>query len=254
MLLPHRLPAGLMGKSHKHTRGQLICPQYGRLRIKACKKEWVVSRLQALWIPSGVVHSVETLDDLFVYNVYVDTKTVVGLPKHCKIIFVSPLLHELLNYCLTLHPKNKFSPEFIRILRVIIDQILIADDLGIYLPILKDTRIKTITEQLLNQPDDNKKLGEWAVITHSSERNLARLFIRETGLTFSQWRQHLRVIVAISHLGEGVPVLTVSLDMGYASQSAFISMFKKVTGCTPSAFIQRGALGKITKITPPKIM
>jgi len=97
-----------------------------------------------------------------------------------------------------------------------------------------------ITDHLMENPDDNRGLEDWSKTAHASTRTLARLFVSETGLTFRQWRQHLRIAEAITRLSEGHSVLNVSMDLGYASQSAFTTMFRKLMGRTPSAFHPKG--------------
>ena len=91
----------------------------------------------------------------------------------------------------------------------------------------------------MDRPDDNRGLDDWAVVTNTSARTLARLFVQHTGLTFGQWRQRLRIMEALTRLGDGQSVLAVSLDLGYASQSAFTTMFRKVVGRPPSDFCAR---------------
>jgi len=241
LLLPHHLPGGLEGEPHRHDRGQLIYPQKGRFRLWAGDRIWTGSRQQAMWVPPGILHSVKTLDDMFVHNVYVNTDLVPGFPDHCKIIQVSPLLRELLAYGLTLPRTYEHVTEHVRTMLAITDQIRLADDLvDIHLPVPQDRRLKVITDHLMENPDDNRCLEEWAKTAHASTRTLARLFVSETGMTFRQWRQHLRIAEAITRLSEGHSVLTVSMDLGYASQSAFTTMFRKLVGRTPSDFHPKG--------------
>lgn len=62
-----------------------------------------------------------------------------------------------------------------------------------------------------------------------SERNLARLIVKETGLSFRQWRQQLQLIMALQGLVKGDTVQKVA-HTGYDSTTAFITMFKKGLG------------------------
>jgi AraC-like DNA-binding protein len=65
---------------------------------------------------------------------------------------------------------------------------------------------------------------------------LTRLFIKETEMTFRQWRQQARLIEALKLLAKGTSVKEVAFDVGYESVSAFIYMFKKSLGSTPGNF------------------
>jgi len=61
-------------------------------------------------------------------------------------------------------------------------------------------------------------------------------------MTFVEWRHKLRLLNAIERLAQGQSVTQVALDLGYLSISAFIAMFRRRLGVTPSYFIQRAAL------------
>jgi AraC-like DNA-binding protein len=55
-------------------------------------------------------------------------------------------------------------------------------------------------------------------------------------MPFNQWRQRLRLIQALRLLANGESVTSVALESGYDSTSAFIAMFKKEVGTTPSRY------------------
>lgn len=71
----------------------------------------------------------------------------------------------------------------------------------------------------------------------SIRRNLARLIVKETGLSFRQWRQQLQLIMALQGLVKGDTVQKVAHTLGYDSTTAFITMFKKGLGQTPGRYI-----------------
>lgn len=65
---------------------------------------------------------------------------------------------------------------------------------------------------------------------------VARLFSRDTGLTFTQWRQQLRLLKALQALSLGESVTQVALAVGYQDVSAFIQVFKDAFGDTPARY------------------
>ena len=85
-----------------------------------------------------------------------------------------------------------------------------------------DRRLRPIAAELLKnglRPVDRgmgRRVG-------ASGRTLARLFIAETGLSFTRWRTQCRLLLARARLAEGESVTTVAHAMGYASDSAFIA-------------------------------
>ncbi len=49
-------------------------------------------------------------------------------------------------------------------------------------------------------PGNAHTLAQWAERVFVSERILARQFMRETGISFGEWRQRLRFLAAIEQL------------------------------------------------------
>ena len=85
-------------------------------------------------------------------------------------------------------------------------------------------------------PEQELCAAEWGAGTGVSARTVQRLFRRETGLTFGQWRQQARLLFALQRLARGDRIIDVALDSGYASQSAFAAMFRRHFGEPPSSF------------------
>jgi AraC-like DNA-binding protein len=78
-------------------------------------------------------------------------------------------------------------------------------------------------------------IDDWAVALHMSRRAFTRLFRQETGMSLSAWRQQAIVVVALSRLLSGEEMVTaVAMDYGYSNSGAFSSMFRRVTGATPT--------------------
>ena len=67
--------------------------------------------------------------------------------------------------------------------------------------------------------------------------------VQETGLTFGRWRQQLHLVVALRELASGTSVQRVAAILGYESVNAFITMFRKAVGSTPSRYLP-GANGR----------
>ncbi len=60
--------------------------------------------------------------------------------------------------------------------------------------------------------------------------------IEEIGLSFSRWRRQLHLVIALRELAGGATVQKVAGDLGYESTTAFIVMFRKALGTTPSRY------------------
>ena len=55
-------------------------------------------------------------------------------------------------------------------------------------------------------------------------------------MSFRQWRQQARLVEALGHLANGVPIARVAEKLGYRSASAFTAMFKRVLGMEPRRY------------------
>ncbi len=231
-------PSGHLIPQHQHSRSQFLYASSGVMTVKTNRGMWVVPPLRAVWVPATTLHEIEVSGHLSMRTLYIDPAVFSGPSTECCVIAVTPLLRELILYALTLPQIYPEGGAEERLLTVILDQISSVDMASLELPIPEDQRIKKIYDLLSATPDDNRTLDEWGKIIGATGRTLARHFRRETGMSFGQWRQQVRILEALRRLGMNEPVTTVAIDLGYDSPSAFISMFKKTLGQTPGRYFK----------------
>jgi AraC-like DNA-binding protein len=128
---------------------------------------------------------------------------------------------------------------------IIIDLIEFRETVPLDLPIPRDPRLRNIFARLSEVPSDGRTIEQWGAHVGATGRTLSRLFRAETGMSFHQWRQQLRLLEATRLLGRGEPVTNISLDVGYSSLSAFVSAFRKALGVTPGRYFRSD------NMTPP---
>jgi AraC-like DNA-binding protein len=174
-------------------------------------------------------------------SLYIHPDSVAGLPSVCRVVEVTPLLRELIARLVT--PSTRSQDQVARLMAVLVDEVVMLESPPLHLPAPKDGRLRSITNALLDDPADARGLGEWSKMVGASERTLARLFLKETGMGFREWRQRLRMLTAIERLAAAADVTSVALDLGYGSPSAFIAMFKRTLGETPGRFVRREKIG-----------
>jgi len=90
----------------------------------------------------------------------------------------------------------------------------------------------------MKDPSDKRTIEAWARRAGATPRTLARLFLKETRMTFQSWRQQRCLLRALELLGEGESVTEVALSLGYDSVSAFITMFRRNLGQTPGGYFR----------------
>ena len=131
-----------------------------------------------------------------------------------------------------------------RFMGVILDQLERLPQAPLHLPMPRDSRIKRISDVLLEHPDDTRTLEDWGLSCGASSRTLSRLFVSETRLTFGAWRKQVRLLKALELLAANKPVTQVALDLGYESPSAFIAMFRRSLGDSPARYFRRESSAK----------
>ncbi|KAA3629271.1 MAG: AraC family transcriptional regulator [Proteobacteria bacterium] len=221
---------------HTHRRAQLLYASRGVMQVHTPRGIWVVPPQRAVWLPPATEHAVSSPGPLALRNLYFEPGCCAELPAACCVVTVSPLLRELILYAVSLEPLYDEAGAAGRLMQVIVDQIKILPIAPLHLPLPEEPRIRSITLALQHDPADTKSLEEWGHRVGASARTLARLFQRETGYTFGQWRQQVRLLAALEGLAQGQSVAAVAAGLGYEKQSAFIAMFKKALGKTPGRF------------------
>jgi hypothetical protein len=93
-----------------------------------------------------------------------------------------------------------------------------------------------------NYLDPEFKLSNIASITNLPPHHLTYYFNTILKLSFSDWRNKLRIEHAIQLLKEGqshhLTLEAISIKIGFSSQSTFIRAFKLHTGKTPSEYVK----------------
>ena len=221
--------------AHRHRKGQLVFALGGGVTCRVPSGLWMVPPHCGVWIPGGMEHSNIATANARIFFVYIEPDAA-DLPDRCCTLSISPLLRELI-----IELSDRVDGDEAR--GELLTEILLAElprmpVQQFHLPISSEPRLKRIAEALAQDPSDRSTLAEWANRVALSESSLARLVVKETGLTFGRWRQQLHLIVAIRELASGASVQQVSAALGYESVTAFITMFKKALGKPPAKYFR----------------
>jgi AraC-like DNA-binding protein len=234
--MPKEFPADFVIEPHSHERAQLIFATSGTMRVLTGRAMWIVPPQRALWMPAGTVHGIEMLQATSMRTLYLREDAASGMPKECRVLQVSSLVRELIVRATELPLHYDEAGASGHLIALLVAELHESQTLGLQLPMPSSPRLITLCRSLLDNPGDRRTLADWARSTHVSERTLARLFPKETGMSFAAWRQQVRVLEAMGRLGAGQPVTQVALDLGYDSVSAFCAMFRKAAGTSPTRF------------------
>lgn len=221
---------------HRHPRAQFLYAGSGIMRVETHVGCWVVPPVRGVWIPAETDHKVVMLSPVEMRTLYVRPDAAEGLPGHCCLVEVRPLLRALI---LALFEEPLAYDRHGRggqIAALILSELRFLNIPALYLPMPSEPRLLELCRALLVRPGAQETLEALADKHASSSRTLARLFLRETGMSFRQWRQQARLIEALDLLANGVPVALVSERLGYRSASAFAAMFKRALGTEPRRY------------------
>lgn len=223
--------------AHRHDDHQIVYAGSGVLTVTTDAGTWFAPGTRAIWVPAGCVHAHRAHGHLALH--------LLGLPRDTNplgldaptVLAVGPLLRELI-LAYTRGPHDD-TPERLRLRAVLLDQLRASPQQPVQLPAPEDPRLVAVCDVLRRDPADARTLADLAGAAGAGERTLSRLFRRELGMTFPQWRTQLRLYHALRMLADGVPVTAVAHRCGWSSASAFIDAFRRAFGHTPGTHNRR---------------
>jgi AraC-like DNA-binding protein/quercetin dioxygenase-like cupin family protein len=221
---------------HFHPEDQLIFASKGVMTVRTKQGIWVVPPLRAVWIPAKTPHSVAIHGPVSMRTLYFAPKLVRAEAEKCFVMNVSSLLRELILHACKFPKLKKELPVQRRIIEMIADQLETVHSIPLQLPHPTDRRAMRVVHALLAEPGSERTLAALCEDCGASKRTIERRFLAETKMTFSQWRQQLRLLHAMQLLAAGEKVTGAALDAGYSSASAFIVMFRRQLGQTPRRY------------------
>lgn len=222
---------------HHHIKGQLIMPLSGFVKSRIEDAIWMVPRYCAVWIPSETPHSNEIEVSADICMLFVDPD-IEGLPEKTCTLSVSPLLRELVVKLASEEKDYDQQGRVGRLAEVLIDELVSMPTERFEFPIPSEPRLNKLAYWMLEKPNNQTSIKQWAQRLAMSDRTLSRLVKQELGMTFGQWRAQLHVVVVLQKLSQKETVQRISEDLGYESVSAFITFFKKMFGKPPAQYMK----------------
>ena len=231
-------PRGWHVRRHRHRRGQLIYARSGVMHVTTREGIWIVPPQRSLWIPLGMEHEIHMEGSVAVRMLYLDRSSSVLFGSHCKVMAISPLLRELILAAVQAHAQKQ-RERMAMLAPLLLHELQTAEEAALRIPVPSDPRLKNVCQRLLSGSARVETLEQLASQVGASSRTLARLFESQLQMSFVHWRQHVRLARALSQISQGAAIKTVARDAGYASCSAFSSMFHRVLGMTPTEYMKQ---------------
>jgi len=221
---------------HSHRKGQFVVALRGSVICEVSAGFWMVPPHCGVWIPGGIEHGMRVSGDTDLCLLHVEPSAA-PLPERYCTLSITPLLKEMILRLSEMPRSYDEGSATARLVAVLLDEIARMKVERLYFPSSNHPRLRQLADTLLLDPGDRSTAQEWASRLAMSERTLTRLVAQETGMSFGRWRQQLQIIVALKWLHSGMQVQRIAEDLGYQSVSAFITMFRKALGASPSKYM-----------------
>jgi AraC-like DNA-binding protein len=224
-------------KPHSHVEDQLLFAPEGVMTVETSEGIWVVPPLRAVWIPAETAHGVAMSGRVSMRTLYLSPKLCRTIPRRCLVINISSLLRELILHACEFSKLRRRMAAERHVIELILDQLSLVESVPVQLPYPRDLRARKLADLLRANPREQRPLEALSMECGAGKRTMQRLFAEESGMSFSRWRQRARLIHAMQSLAAGQSVTNAAFDAGYSTTSAFISMFRKQLGTTPTRYL-----------------
>jgi len=234
-------PSGYEIAEHKHPAAQFVFASQGVMTVTVSVGTWIVPTNRAVWIPAHESHSIRMTGPVAMRTLYVAPTVSERTPETCCLVSVSPLLRELILDLMSrssLYDRNSLTD---RLIQVALDLIEELPTSPLHLPLPRSRALRRVADEILARPGRRRPIEAWAQLAAMSPRSLMRRFRDECGMSLGRWHKQAVVQEALRRLGRGEAVTTVGLELGYASTSAFIVMFRKMVGTTPGRYFSKSS-------------
>jgi len=223
---------------HSHEVSQLSIPVNGVMNVLVDNNLFIIPPGMAIFIPRNTKHCVQKINDhTIIENIFFTDIYKNYLPKAGRSFYLSPLATTVISKICTFGINEFGSKKVINLISVLLDELDQKSMLNYSLKIPKSPALFKIYELFIESIDYLPSLTDAAKLINVSNRTLQRMFEHELGISFVLWKQQLVFIKSLELLMKGQSTTITAYKLGYSSDSAFITMFKKMSGGKlPSSF------------------
>ncbi|HBE9082877.1 AraC family transcriptional regulator [Serratia fonticola] len=217
---------------HSHPLGQFVLVNHGVLYGHTPEQHWLLKPGMAVWIPPNTIHWGRAYNRVDLTVFYITPELCYAPTSQIKLLDSSLLIVAL---CERLAAAKQPLTEARRnsMLQMLFEEIEEQPDSNLSLPLPKDSRLKKVTCSLIDNPAQRRSLSEWGCLVGATERTLARLFLKETGMRYTEWHNRLLLAVAWQGLAKGLSNGQISAMLGFSSGDSFGHWFRRVAANCP---------------------
>ncbi|WP_353346894.1 helix-turn-helix transcriptional regulator [Aquicoccus sp. SU-CL01552] len=208
----------------------------GMMRVEIGEDHWFIPDRHGIWITPGDRHLLLTVSPIELQAFYIHPRQAIlaSMPKQPTVVRATPLMRGIARRLAPSAVDALSRPERRRLAWVALDEMARLERSDLRLPGGRDPRVTAAVTHLLARPQEARSLARLADRIGTSERSLSRLFRTETGLSWQEWRDRMRFMLALEGLQEGMSSTALAARLGYSNPSAFVAAFRRRAGMPPS--------------------
>lgn len=208
----------------------------GVINVETGKAQWTVTPGSVGWTPKDCTHKVKFFTSVQVYVLNLEYSEAEGFPNEPRVSGMNTFLETLLQRTVECD-RSSYPQSYIdHLVALLAYEVARLQELPLRLPLPLDRRARNIADELLKSPSSHLSQEQLASQWGVSVRTLSRIFSKQTGLTFSQWRQQSKIITSLALIQKGLSISEVAEQSGYTNVSAYIEAFRQRFGETPGKF------------------
>lgn len=215
----------------------------GSMRLEIDSQYLFLQPTKAAWIPANVEVIAEIPTSIICCSILFDPR---DFPVHNQIvqtIDLTPLAQHMIMHCRhwpnSENGKDNTARTFFRALATIIVERMDTPTTD-WVPRGVSSMVSRAVDLTMERYMKSIEIGEIASELSTSERNLSRRVVDETGMKWGHLLRRIRMIHARELLTTTeFQIARVAAAVGYGSQSAFNRAFKEETSTTPTEFVAK---------------
>jgi AraC-like DNA-binding protein len=233
---------------HAHESGQFILVETGISHLRTELGAWIVPARRVAWVPPSVRHISRSSGGGNGW-VVIPPVELRGLPGCVCVLRASALMIASLQRLTQLQSSDGAKRRLLW--KVVAAEMSEAQPEQREIPMPTAPRMVKAAQSVLAAPSAAASLEKLAARAGMSRRSFARHFRSQTGLPYARWKRAVIAQHALELVAAGHKVSSVALDVGYASVSAFIAMFRRQYGESPRQFLIENSAQYLT-VAPPQ--
>ena len=222
---------------HYHDMHQLLYAFEGTVEMEGVQGHYKVPRQFAMWIPAGAVHRAATQRHAS-GSIYFAPELLPCTMAAPRVIPAPALLREMVMHAMRWpleREDDDVSAAYFPCLARLCEN-WITEDVKLLLPATTEPRITAIMAYT-NAHLAAVTLPDVCQHANMTARTLRRQFTKSTGISWEEYRQRLRLSLALNALDQtNQSIGEIAAIVGYENQAAFARAFRAILGMAPREY------------------